>query len=289
MALMSKEYKQRFISSCLSIILLITLFILAPYALFQPFFAAAVAVIASIGIIEFSRLLRAKQIIINHKFLIVWTFAYCFLLLLTAHFPFLRGYLLLGIPLSFIALFFTHFENPRGSLDQVAYSILILVYLSFPMGLLVDIVYGLPLPAGSVTGLFWLIYLLVVTKSTDMAALFIGRAFGKKKLCPKISPNKTVVGALAGMGGAALTSLIIALGAPLVLHKLFILPWQALLLGLVIGIVAEIGDLLESLFKRDAKIDDSSNILPGLGGVLDILDSLLLTTPVVWAAMRMLS
>lgn len=288
MLTINKEYKQRFVSSCLSIILLITLFLLAPYPLFQPFFAAATAGIASVGIVEFSRLLKAKQIVINHKLLIIWTFVYCFLLLLTSYIQLLRPYLLLGAPLSFIALFFTHFKDPKGSLDQVAYSILILVYLSFPMGLLVDIVYGLSFPEGSVTGLFWLVYLIIVTKATDMAALFSGRTWGKKKLCPRISPNKTVVGAVGGVVGAALVSVLISFCASF-LGKVFILPWQALILGIIIGFAAEIGDLLESLFKRDAKIDDSSNILPGLGGILDIVDSLLLTAPVVWAAMRILS
>lgn len=288
MSLRGKDYKQRFVSSCLSIILLITLFILAPYPLFHPLFAAVTASIAAVGIKEFGHLLKGKQIILNQKFLIFWTFAFSFTLLLTAYVPSLRPYLLLALPLSLVALFFTQIKDPKGSLEQVAYSIFILAYLAFPMGLLVDIVYGISFPEGYVTGLFWLIYLVVVTKATDMAALFVGRTLGKRKLCPKISPNKTIEGAIGGVLGASLVSICIALGVPLFLGKIFISPLSALGLGLLIGIVAEIGDLLESLFKRDGKIDDSSNILPGLGGILDIVDSLLLTTPVVWAAMRIL-
>lgn len=283
-----KDYKQRFVSSSVSIILLVTLFILAPYPLFHPLFAATIAAIASVAIVEFSRLLKGKRIEVSNKFLITWTFAFSFFLLFATSFPFLYRLLPVAIPLSFMALFFAHLKDPKGSLEQVAYSIFILAYIAFPMGLLVDIVYGQPLHEGFVTGLFWLIYLVIVTKATDVAALFIGRSIGRKKLCPKISPNKTVEGAIAGILGAALTSVIIAFVVPF-LDKTFISPLAALILGLVIGFVAEIGDLLESLFKRDGKIDDSSNILPGLGGVLDIVDSLLLTAPVVWVAMRLLS
>ena len=284
-----KDYKKRFFTSSLSIILISALFMLAPYPLFQPLFASIIAGIASLGIIEFNRLLRDKKIFLNYKFLIFLTFAFCFLVLITAHFTYLRSYLLLSIPISFMSLFFITFKNPKGSLDHIAYSILILVYLTRPMGLMVDIVYGITIPEGSATGLFWLAYLIIVGKSTDMIALFTGRAWGHKKLCPKVSPNKTVVGAIGGFIGASIVSGMIAWGAPLFLGRTFISVGQALILGIVIGCVAEVGDLLESLFKRDAKINESSNILPGLGGVLDVLDSLLLTTPVVWVAMRILS
>ncbi|MEI6531638.1 MAG: phosphatidate cytidylyltransferase [Chlamydiota bacterium] len=289
MASSKKDYKKRFVSSSLSIVLIVALFMLAPYPFFKPLFAAITAAIASVGIVEFARLLRGKQIFLNYKFLILLTFAFCFLVLIAAHFTYLRSYLLLSIPISFIALFFTTFKNPKGSLDHIAYSILLLVYLALPMGLMVDMVYGIAIPEGSVTGLFWLAYLIIVAKSTDMLALFTGRAWGQKKLCPHVSPNKTVVGAIGGVVGASFVSIVIAWATPLFLNKTFISLEMALLLGIIIGCVAEVGDLLESLFKRDAKIDESSNILPGLGGILDVLDSLLLTTPVVWAAMRILS
>lgn len=287
MSAASKDYKQRFVSSSLTIIMLVTLFILAPYPLFHPLFTLVTAAIASAAILEFSKLLKGKKIELNIRFLVSWTFAFSFALLLATYFPFLHTFILVSIPLTLIALFFTQLQNPKGSLEKTAYTIFTLAYIAFPMGLMVDILYGFPEREGMCTGLFWLVYLIVATKVTDMSALFVGRTFGRKKLCPRISPNKTIAGAIGGVCGTSIISVAIAVIMPH-LGKTFISPFAALILGFLIAVIAEIGDLLESLFKRDAKIDDSSNILPGLGGILDIIDSLLLTTPVLWAAMRIL-
>lgn len=287
MSAISKDYKQRFVSSSLTAVVLVTLFILAPYPLFHPLFTLVTAAIASAAIMEFSKLLKSKKIALNIRFLVSWTFAFCFALLLATYFPILHTFILVVIPLTLVVLFFTQLSNPKGSLERFSYTIFTLAYIAFPMGLMVDILYGFPEREGMCTGLFWLAYLIVATKVTDMSALFVGRTLGKKKLCPKISPNKTVVGAIGGLCGTSIISVIIALVMPY-FGKTFISPFAALILGLLLASVAEIGDLLESLFKRDAKIDDSSNILPGLGGILDIIDSLLLTTPVLWAAMRIL-
>jgi len=119
----------------------------------------------------------------------------------------------------------------------------------------------------------WFIFLLVVTKISDIAGYFIGKTVGKRRLS-KISPNKTVEGSLAGLLAAVFSAYLF--------H--FIFPVQlveALILGLIFGSLSQIGDLAESLLKRDAGVKDSNN-LPGIGGVLDLLDSLVFTAPFLW-------
>jgi len=121
----------------------------------------------------------------------------------------------------------------------------------------------------------WVFYTLIVTKACDTGAYVFGKKFGKHKLMEHISPNKTIEGAVAGLAcSVGVSMLSIFYLSDVSLSLLF-------LLGLCIGILAELGDLAESLIKRDAGIKDSGTI-PGLGGVLDIVDSLLFTAPFVY-------
>ncbi len=120
-------------------------------------------------------------------------------------------------------------------------------------------------------GAWWIFILLGIVMMSDTAAYFSGRAFGKHKLAPAVSPKKTVEGALGGLAGSALFAWIAvsALGWERIGWK------RALLLGLVTGAVSQIGDLAESLLKRGADVKDSGTIFPGHGGLLDRLDSIL--------------
>ena len=106
----------------------------------------------------------------------------------------------------------------------------------------------------------------------DTAAIFVGKAFGKHKMAPSISPNKTWEG---GIG-----NLVACVGAALVLGAIFHYPMLLMvLLGLNCGIIGQAGDLFESWLKRKAYVKDSGNLLPGHGGLLDRLDSLMATAP----------
>ena len=112
---------------------------------------------------------------------------------------------------------------------------------------------------------------------TDSAAYFLGTAFGKHKLFPRVSPNKSWEGALAGF--------IFAIISMVVLNTVllaFISLTDALVIGVIIGLFGQIGDLIESLLKRDAGVKDSSNIIPGHGGVLDRFDSLIFSSPLIF-------
>jgi phosphatidate cytidylyltransferase len=106
----------------------------------------------------------------------------------------------------------------------------------------------------------------------------MGRLFGKTKLAPNISPSKTIVGAVFGLISSVLVSLLLACYVNISYQ-------EALFLGLILGVAAELGDLAESVLKRDAHVKDSNQI-PGLGGVLDLIDSLLFTTPILFAYFR---
>ena len=122
-----------------------------------------------------------------------------------------------------------------------------------------------------------------ITWIGDSGAFAIGKSWGKHKLLPRISPHKTVEGAIGGVGSAILAGFIayFALG---VLFKSGPFPtiFHALLLGLILGIVGILGDLSESLLKREAKVKDSGGNVPGHGGILDTFDSLLFTAPVMY-------
>jgi len=133
----------------------------------------------------------------------------------------------------------------------------------------------------------WLVFFpLVVTWVVDTAAMFGGRAMGGPRLAPTVSPGKTRSGSLAGViGGLAVAPLFGALVFPRV--GLAIPLWQLVAIAAVLGVVGQIGDLIESLFKREAGIKDSSHLIPGHGGVLDRLDSLYFVIPIAAAMYRL--
>jgi phosphatidate cytidylyltransferase len=134
------------------------------------------------------------------------------------------------------------------------------------------------------SGIFFVIYTLTVVIWCDTGAYFAGRAYGKRKLAPKISPGKSIEGAIGGVIAGTLAGLI-AKG----LFDAFwpslsqALGWgAALVFGLLISLVGIVGDLVESLLKRDAAVKDTGTLLPGFGGVLDRIDAPLLAIPVMY-------
>jgi phosphatidate cytidylyltransferase len=132
-------------------------------------------------------------------------------------------------------------------------------------------------PLGIAPGAAWVILVLAITFLQDTAAYFVGRSLGRHKLAPVLSPKKTWEGAIGGMAGAVAASLICIplLGLPLRW-------WSAVLLGIAGGLAGPLGDLAESLIKRQVGLKDIGKIIPGHGGVLDRADSLLFTAPVLY-------
>lgn len=153
-----------------------------------------------------------------------------------------------------------------GVIVGISTTIFGLLYVSWFLSFLVRIRY-LQL------GLFAAI--LMITKLGDIGAYLVGTRFGKTPLIPRISPKKSIEGAVGGLIfsllGALVSKSFINLSYP---HLVF--------LGIFLGILGQLGDLSESLMKRDCQMKDSGNIIPGMGGVLDLVDSLLFTAPVFY-------
>lgn len=127
----------------------------------------------------------------------------------------------------------------------------------------------------------WLLFALLTTFATDTGAYFVGRLAGRHKMAPSLSPGKTWEGAAGGFVAAIIAALLIA--GPLYQYlNLDLVWWQPVLIGAAVGIAAQGGDLLESKLKRIAKVKDAGRLFPGHGGMLDRLDSLLLTVPTVY-------
>jgi phosphatidate cytidylyltransferase len=138
-----------------------------------------------------------------------------------------------------------------------------------------------PLP-----GLFYVLHVIAVTKFTDMGAYLVGSLFGRRRMIPHLSPGKTWEGLAGAMAGAFVAShAVVALWpgqVPLLNHG------HAAVLALLLGAMATIGDLAESLLKRCLAVKDSGNSLPGIGGGLDLIDSLLFTAPAAWLYLHLL-
>ena len=131
-------------------------------------------------------------------------------------------------------------------------------------------------------GIVWTVFGLAVTWLTDTGAYFGGSCYGKRQLAPKISPKKSVEGALFGLLAAALTGVVFALIAGSSLE-------QTILFGVVLSVCTQLGDLVESAMKRERAVKDTGSLLPGHGGILDRFDSLAFVFPVLFALLSIFS
>ena len=125
-------------------------------------------------------------------------------------------------------------------------------------------------------GTMLVVFLILVTKMGDVGAYFIGKAIGRHNLIPRISPHKTIEGTIGGL----LFSVLSAVASKSYLPDFSYA--HLVVLGALLGMLAQVGDLAESLLKRDCAVKDAGSILPGFGGLLDMIDSLLFTTPIFY-------
>lgn len=140
---------------------------------------------------------------------------------------------------------------------------------------------------GSAGGRFLVLYLLLVVKFSDSGAYFVGCGCGRHKLIPRISPGKTWEGLAGGLGTGVLVSVLVYLCAGVRAGDVHFSCTDAVLIGLLLGIAGVAGDLTESLFKRAVGVKDSSGVIRGMGGILDVLDSLLFAAPVLFVCARL--
>src|SRR5207237_10612466 len=140
-------------------------------------------------------------------------------------------------------------------------------------------------PPEVLSGQFYCLYLIAVTKFSDMGAYLTGSSFGRHLMIPHISAKKTWEGFFGALALALLCSLALFKLMP---GHLSMLTWtHATILGLLLGFAAVIGDLAESIIKRSTGVKDSGNFLPGIGGALDLVDSLLFTAPLLFFYLRL--
>lgn len=178
------------------------------------------------------------------------------------------------------------YREPGQTLESLGASLLILVYT----GLLLAVTSQLRWVAGAQAGYLALGSLLITAKCGDIGAYALGRMFGKRKMAPRLSPGKTWAGFVGALLGATLGAWLWFTYATPRFGEGWPPPplWAIVVYGLVIGLVALIGDLCESLIKRDAGKKDASHLLPGFGGLLDLLDSVLYAGPVALILWRTL-
>jgi len=171
-------------------------------------------------------------------------------------------------------------ESRRGDVaTRIAKSSLAFVYIAMLFGFVLS---HRQIQGNNHLGVAAIVLIITTVKLSDSFAYFIGKSIGSRKIAPKLSPNKTVEGAVGAIvGGIAGAALIVFVVSPFIINVTVPKPWWWFLVyGIAVTLAGMVGDLAESLLKRDAQIKDSSSWLPGLGGVLDVIDSLVFAAPV---------
>ncbi len=192
-------------------------------------------------------------------------------------FPFKEGWQFLFVIIGLFVLFLLELtkRDTHQSVLSMAATVFGIIYISWCFSFVIRI---RQLPEGALlTG-----FLILVTKSSDMGAYFWGKSFGKTLLIKRISPKKSLEGSIGGF----FTSLGVG-----VIFSLFIASitfWEKFFLIIILAVIAQLGDLFESLLKRDCQVKDSGKLLPGMGGILDVIDSLIFTAPTFYLYLTMM-
>lgn len=190
---------------------------------------------------------------------------------------------ILGFLCLLLLLYCTFFHPVEQVLPDATVAIFTLVYTGFSLT-------ALPILREEANGPSLVAFLLCAVWAGDSVALYVGRAWGRHKMAPTLSPKKSWEGALGSVAGSlAVTGILLGLASLLQSHDIAVLtypeePWYWLLLAVVVNVAAQVGDLAESALKRSAGVKDSGTLLPGHGGVLDRIDALLIAAPVLWYA-----
>ena len=241
-----------------------------------PWFTLLIAIWGLLAVFEFYKLAVGAKLQPLTYFGLVWTLFF----ILSPHFnddflqlsgqPLMPLLLTLAVVLPLIWLIFR--RQKEGAFIGWAWTIAGILYMGWLLSHLVAL-------RGLDDGRNWVFLALAANFASDTAAFFTGRALGRHKLAPSISPGKTWEGAIAGVLGAIIVSLLFTIPSPLSLPLGY---WQAIVLGLLVSLFGQLGDLVESLFKRNMGVKDSGRLLPGHGGALDRIDSVVFAGVVVY-------
>jgi phosphatidate cytidylyltransferase len=268
---------QRILTAIVGVPLLLLVFYFGSY-----YFLAFILLIVGLGSYEFFRLVDSKNL--DNKKIIGIVF--CIILPVGAYFGYLY-FIFLFTLVSILTLFISlKKQDLSNTLIGAGTKFLGIVYIGWFLShaILIRNINKGNFPYLDDTGLkindigfFWIVFVVACTFLNDTAAYFFGKYKGKMKLVPRISPGKTVEGTVCGIFMAFVCGMFINL----IFSSPISYRW-AMLLGFIVGVVAVIGDLIESMFKRSVSIKDSGGLLPGHGGILDRFDSLILVFPVMY-------
>jgi phosphatidate cytidylyltransferase len=259
--------KQRVITALLGILLLI-----AAIWFGEPWFTILVAIWGVLAVFEFYRLVAASKVPPLTYFGLIWTL----LFILSPHFDYeIITPILLTSAVIISLIWLLLRPQKETAFAGWAWTIAGILYVGWLLSYLVAL-RNID-PVNLEVGRNWVFFALFTNFGSDTAAFFVGRTWGKHHLAPSISPGKTWEGTVAGVFGA----IIVSLGV----DALFNLPLgygQAVLLGLLVSIFGQLGDLVESLLKRNMGVKESGKLMPGHGGLLDRMDSVVFAGVVVY-------
>ncbi len=249
----------------ISALVFVPLILLAAY--FGGFvFAALMLAIALLGGYEFGKMLEA-----NAYRLLPWIYyPVTVLLIVMAQLAPTNGGVTVAVAFLGFAAYLTLFVFGKLHLDEAALNSLALAYI--PLTLTTAIF----MRSGMEQGMYLIFLLLLIEWLTDSGAYFIGSAFGKHKLMPRVSPKKTVEGALGGIAAACLGALLLNAFAHIAPY------WLIVVIAVIVSVAGQFGDLCESAVKRWARVKDSGNLIPGHGGILDRFDSMFFAAPITY-------
>jgi phosphatidate cytidylyltransferase len=281
-----------FILRFISTVALWSIALLIAFSGFEILFWILISVFGLIALLEFYRMLDHKGLpnfkvtgMICGAVMLVGSFYYFAKMGPARSYDFEVAVLLFFLLTMFARQMFARLRGDEP-LQTMAYTLFGLLYVLWLYNFITKIVYVVPRSStGAVTGQFYVLYLITITKFSDMGAYLTGSVIGRHQMIPHISPKKT----WEGFGGALVFSLL----ASLALYKLMpghlsvLTVTHATVLGLLLGFAAVIGDLAESIIKRSTGVKNSGNILPGIGGALDLVDSLLFTAPLLFFYLRL--
>jgi len=242
-------------------------FLIAAIWFGDPWFTLFIAAMALVASLEFYKVVSHSNIQPVTYFGAAWAL----LLVLSPHCPYAATTPLLVTSAIVIPLIWLLFRpSKEQAFNNWAWTIAGILYIGWMLSYWIDL-------RSLEDGRGWVLWAMLITFASDISAFFIGRAWGKHSLASGISPGKTWEGAIGGFLTGIIASVIFSIAFSLPLNY-----WQMMLLGGVISIFAQLGDLVESLLKRNAGTKDSGKLLPGHGGILDRFDSTIFTGAVAY-------
>jgi len=285
----SAVFLRRFISSAILWTLVLTALFSSNRLVSNYVFLVVMVLLAATGLAEFYGLVERRGLVcfrtwgvVGGVMLMIGTFLNLIGKIGTSGSParvndFETSFLILFVLGLCLRLFFA--RNNTTGLVSIATTLFGLMYVPYLLNFMQKINFF-----PGVAGQFYLLYFILITKFSDTGAYAVGSLIGRHKMIPRISPGKT----WEGFAGAIVVSTLASLGFVYFLgHHLRGMTWtHAVILGMVLSVTAVVGDLIESLFKREAGVKDSGRLFPGIGGILDLLDSLLFNAPIMYLYLR---